>query len=62
MAYKRKTIDRYDIETNYGYGWEVEDSCYTRQEAVADYREYAALTNHYGGAVRIKKRRERIEQ
>ena len=26
MAYKRKTIDRWDIETNYGYGWEVENS------------------------------------
>jgi hypothetical protein len=21
--YKRKTIDRWDIETNYGYGWEL---------------------------------------
>ncbi len=22
MAYQRKTRDRWDIETNYGYGWE----------------------------------------
>lgn len=30
MAYVRKTVDRWDIETNYGYGWEVEDCEYTR--------------------------------
>lgn len=23
MAYVRKTVDRWDIETNYGYGWEI---------------------------------------
>ena len=31
--YKRKTRDRYDIETNWGYGWEVECSEYTYSEA-----------------------------
>ena len=33
MAYVRKTVDRWDIETNYGYGWEVEDCEYSRTEA-----------------------------
>lgn len=28
MAYVRKTVDRWDIETNYGYGWEIEDLIY----------------------------------
>lgn len=30
LAYQRKTRDRWDIETNYGYGWEVENSEYNR--------------------------------
>ena len=30
---KRKTIDRWDIMTNYGYGWECECSEYTYKEA-----------------------------
>lgn len=28
MAYQRKTRDRWDIMTNYGYGWECENSEY----------------------------------
>ena len=40
MAYVRKTVDRWDIETNYGYGWEVEDCEYTRAEAVKRLKEY----------------------
>lgn len=39
MAYKRKTRDRWDIETNYGYGWEVENSEYTREDARRSFRE-----------------------
>lgn len=37
LAYQRKTRDRWDIETNYGYGWEVENSEYNRggRKAVA---------------------------
>ena len=34
MAYVRKTVDRWDIETNYGYGWEIEDCEYTKVEAM----------------------------
>lgn len=33
MAYQRKTRDRWDIMTNYGYGWECENSEYTRADA-----------------------------
>ena len=33
MIYKRKTIDRWDIMTNYGYGWECENSEYTLKNA-----------------------------
>ncbi len=39
MAYQRKTRDRWDIETNYGYGWEVENSEYTRADAKRSLRE-----------------------
>lgn len=40
MAYVRKTVDRWDIETNWGYGWEVECSEYTRAEARQRLKEY----------------------
>lgn len=33
MAHTRKTIDRWDIMGNCGYGWEVENSEYTREDA-----------------------------
>lgn len=33
MAYQRKTRDRWDIMTNWGYGWECENSEYTREDA-----------------------------
>lgn len=29
MAYQRKTRDRWDIMTDWGYGWECENSEYT---------------------------------
>lgn len=60
MTYKRKTKDRYDIETNYGYGWEVESSYDTYTEAKRDIGEYRIHMVHYGGICRIVKRRERI--
>lgn len=49
MAYIRKTVDRWDIMTDYGYGWECECSEYTRKE----YRE------NITGLVRLEKHRER---
>lgn len=60
MAYQRKTRDRWDIETNWGYGWEIECSEYTRKEARQTYKEYI---ENCGGraAIRLTKHREKIE-
>lgn len=61
--YKRKTIDRWDIETNYGYGWEVEKSEYTRADAKRSYREYIENLAAYGHCqVRMTKHREKIQE
>ena len=49
---------RYDIETNYGYGYEVEASYDTLAEANADLKEYEVHCRHYGGYCRIVKRKE----
>ena len=63
MAYQRKTRDRWDIETNYGYGWEVENSEYTREDARRSLREYRENLQDYGKcSVRRIKRRERLEE
>lgn len=59
MAYKRKTRDRWDIETNYGYGWEVENSEYTWADAKRSIKEYR---DNIKGLCRLVKRREKIEQ
>lgn len=62
MAYKRKTRDRWDIETNYGYGWEAENSEYTREDARRSLREYRENMQAFGKCmVRMVKHRERIE-
>lgn len=58
MAYVRKTVDRWDIETNYGYGWETECSEYTWAEAKQRLREYR---ENIRGSVRLVKRREKKE-
>lgn len=63
MAYQRKTRDRWDIETNYGYGWEVENSEYTREDAKRSLREYRENLRAYGKCdVRMTKHRERLEE
>ena len=60
MAYVRKTIDRWDIETNWGYVWETECSEYTYMEAKKQLKCYR--DNACGRfAVRLVKRRERKE-
>ena len=62
MAYQRKTRDRWDMETNYGYGGEVENSEYTRADAKRSLREYRENLEAYGKcAVRMTKHRERLE-
>lgn len=63
MAYQRKTRDRWDIETNYGYGWEVENSEYTRTNARRSLLEYRENLQAYGKCdVRMTKHRERLEK
>jgi hypothetical protein len=58
--YQRKTIDRWDIETNYGYGWEVENSEYNYPDAKRSLKEYREnMGSGYGASVRMIKRRER---
>jgi len=61
MAYQRKTRDRWDIETNWGYGdgWEVECSEYTRTEAR---KQLKAYIENCGGRceIRMTKHREPI--
>ena len=54
--YKRKTIDRYDIMTNYGYGWECENSEYTYKDAKRSVKEYR---DNIKGSVRLEKHREK---
>ena len=59
MAYQRKTRDRWDIMTNWGYGWECESSEYTRADAKRSLREYRE--NLAGRAdVRLEKHHEPI--
>ena len=56
---ERKTIDRWDIETNYGNGWECECSEYTKAEAEEQYQCY--VDNACGRyAVRLTKHRVRV--
>lgn len=60
MSYIRKTYDRYDIETNYGYGWYAECSEDTLREARQRVKEYRENARGLLG-IRIKKRRIRKE-
>lgn len=59
MAYQRKTRDRYDIMTNYGYGWECETSDDTYKEAKETAKTYRENTK---ALVRIEKHREPIHE
>ena len=59
MAYKRKTRDRWDIMTNWGYGWECECSEYTHKEARQRLKEYIENVGDRC-SVRLEKHREKI--
>ncbi len=61
MAYRRKTRDRWDIMTNWGYGWECECSEYTYKEARIQLKCYI---ENVGGrcAIKLEKHREKIEE
>ena len=55
MAYVRKTVDRWDIMSNYGYGWECEYSEYTFEDAKQRLKEYR---ENGSGCYRLEKHRE----
>ena len=60
MSYQRKTRDRWDIVTNWGYGWECECSEYTLKEAKQTAHEYRENSSgRY--LVRLEKHREKLE-
>ena len=56
MSYNRKTIDRWDIETNYGYGWEVEISEYTLKEANQELKQLNINAQRYGSPFVFRKK------
>ncbi len=58
MTYERKTIDRWDIVGNCGYGWECENSEYTYKDAKRSFREYQENCNY---PIRLEKHREKKE-
>ena len=55
--YKRKTRDRWDLMSNYGYGWECECFDYTYAEAKQTLKEYR---ENGKGVYKLEKRREKI--
>ncbi len=61
MAYKRKTVDEYDIEGDYGYGdgWEIVTCEANFKDAKAVIKEYRE--NEPYGRFRIRKHRVKIE-
>lgn len=59
MVYVRKTVDRWDIMTNYGYGWECENSEYTLKDAKRSLREYS---ENIRGSVKLEKHREKAKE
>ena len=52
--YIRKTMDIYELHSDYGYGWECETEYDTCKEAKQGLREYRENTN---GAHKLIKRR-----
>lgn len=61
MQYIRKTIDEWEIHTNYGYGWEVELTESSRKEARDRVREYRENAQNLIGIKIIKKRIKKTE-
>ena len=58
MAYTRKTVDEYQIITNYGYGWEVENTEDNYKDAKRSLKEYRENIN---AQVKLEKKRVRIQ-
>ena len=59
MSYKRKTRDYWDLEADYGHGWEVVTAADTFKEIQQLRKEYRE--NEPGVPFRIKKRREKLD-
>ena len=60
MAYERKTIDTWELQLNYGYGWEYTLTEFTREEARARLKEYRENQPQY--PARLVKKRVRKEE
>jgi hypothetical protein len=56
--YKRKTVDEYEIQGNYGYGWDMVTTEETRKEARAQVKCYRE--NEPRAAHRIVKKRVKL--
>ena len=59
MAYERKTIDTWELQLNYGYGWEYTLTEYTKNEARERLNEYTENQPQY--PARLVKKRVRKE-
>ena len=58
MAYKRKTMDYWELQGNYGLGFECLTASDSRQEIRDNLKEYR---ENEGGSYRIVKKREPVE-
>ena len=58
--YVRKTYDEYEVQGNYGYGWDALTTCETLKEAREDLKSYRE--NEPGVPHRIVKHRVKIEK
>ena len=60
MAYQRKTADYWEIQGNYGQGWECVTADPSRKIARANLSEH--MENEPGVPFRMVKKRERIDE
>lgn len=61
MQKAANVINRWDIESNYGYGWELETSEYSEDDARRAFKEYQDNLGEYSRVVvRLKRRREAV--
>jgi hypothetical protein len=54
--YKRKTVDEWQLWSNYGFGWEHETSDISRADGLNTLREYRTNAGHIGVFKLLKKR------
>lgn len=59
MVYQRKTYDEWEIQVNYGYGWECETVEFTWKEAKAQAKCYRENINY---PIRIVKKRVKLNE